>query len=459
MPKQLRCGAVMSMNIKERLQELREKIQKLRQQKSITQKLQLFKFKPFSRKQKQVLTWWMPDSPVREMEGIIADGAIRSGKTVSMSLSFVLWAMHGFTNQSFGMCGKTIGSFRRNVVFWLKIMLRTRGYKVTDHRADNILTVSKGGITNRFYIFGGKDERSQDLVQGVTLAGVFFDEVALMPESFVNQATGRCSVDGSKFWFNCNPAGPMHWFKVKWINKISERNLLYLHFTMDDNLSLSEKIKERYRNSYAGVFYLRYIEGLWAVAEGLIYTMFTEANIYNDDTRPKGLEYLSRRTIALDYGTTNPCVFLDIYDDGTTIRVDREYRWDSRAEKAGPKTDSQYGDDMVEFMGDNPEFMCDIVADPSATSYITELRNRGYVVEPADNEVLDGIREVATMFQTGRLMIHERCTGLITELRSYVWDEKAGERGEEKPVKQLDHGPDALRYYIKTKLPAWRKCA
>lgn len=188
--------------------------------------------------------------------------------------------------------------------------------------------------------------------------------------------------------------------------------------------------------------------------------MFTKRNIYDDDTRPKGLEYLSVRTIALDYGTTNPCVFLDIYDDGETIWVDREYRWDSRVEKDGQKTDSQYDADMVEFMGDNPEFMCDIVADPSAASFILELKNRGYVVRPADNEVLDGIRTVSTLLQTGRIKIHrQRCAGLITELRSYVWDEKAGERGDEKPVKQLDHGPDALRYFCMTKLPEWRRAA
>lgn len=162
----------------------------------------IFKFKPFSNKQLKVLTWWLPESPVSDKDGIIADGAIRSGKTLSMSLSFVMWAMCVFDQQNFGMCGKTIGSFRRNVLFWLKLMLRSRGYKVKDHRADNLVIVSKGEITNYFYIFGGKDESSQDLIQGITLAGVFFDEVALMPESFVSQATGRCSVDGSKFWLN-----------------------------------------------------------------------------------------------------------------------------------------------------------------------------------------------------------------------------------------------------------------
>lgn len=178
-----------------------------------------FEFKPFSPKQKKVLTWWCDASPVKDMDGIIADGAIRSGKTLSMSLSYALWAMSTFNQQNLGMSGKTIGSFRRNVLFWLKLMLRSRGYKVADHRSDNMVEISKGDTVNFFYIFGGKDERSQDLIQGITLAGMFFDEVALMPESFVNQATGRCSVDGSKFWFNCNPDSPSHWFKENWIDK------------------------------------------------------------------------------------------------------------------------------------------------------------------------------------------------------------------------------------------------
>ena len=130
----------------------------------------IFKFKPFSKKQRMLLNWWCPDSPVKDKDGIIADGAIRSGKTIAMSLSFVIWAMFTFNGQNFGMCGKTIGSFRRNVLFWLKLMLKARGYKVEDHRADNLVIVRRKGIENYFYIFGGKDERSQDLIQGITLA-------------------------------------------------------------------------------------------------------------------------------------------------------------------------------------------------------------------------------------------------------------------------------------------------
>ncbi|HBI63029.1 MAG TPA: PBSX family phage terminase large subunit [Lachnospiraceae bacterium] len=424
----------------------------------------IFKFKPFSKKQRQVMNWWLPESPVKDCDGIIADGAIRSGKTVAMSLGFVFWAMETFDEENFIMAGKTISSFKRNVLKNLKLMLTSRGYSWIYHISGdlpNMLEVSRNGRTNYFFIFGGKDEGSQDLVQGITAAGAFFDEVALMPKSFVEQATGRCSVDGSKYWFNCNPAGPMHWFKTEWIDKKRTRKLIYLHFTMDDNLSLTEKIKARYLRQYAGVFFKRYIQGLWAVAEGLIYTMCTDENYYTDEERPPGLKSISSKYISVDYGTVNPCVFLEIWDDGLTVWIDREYRWDSRSEEARrlgnpQKTDAQYADDMTEFMGKAPEDQCPIVSDPSAASFILELRNRGFYVKPADNDVADGIRAVATLLAQRNIMINYNCKGLRAEMQSYAWDEKTAERGEEKPIKQMDHGCDALRYYVKTILPSWR---
>ncbi len=258
-----------------------------------------FKFQPFSARQKMILTWWMPSSGVSDHNGIIADGAIRSGKTLAMSLSFVLWAMSTFDCQNFAMCGKTIGSFRRNVMFWLLIMLRGRGYKTAYHRTDNLLVVQKGDIENFFFVFGGKDERSQDLIQGITLAGVLFDEVALMPESFVNQAIARCSVDGSKSWFNCNPEGPRHWFKIEWIDKCKSKKLLYLHFTMNDNLSLSEAIKERYRSQFVGVFYDRFIRGRWVAATGIIYQIFANNRDAFKTERGKDLVEIN---VGVDFG-------------------------------------------------------------------------------------------------------------------------------------------------------------
>lgn len=429
-----------------------------------TRKQPVFKFKPFSKKQRQVMNWWMDSSPVKDYNGIIADGAIRSGKTVSMSLGFVFWAMETFNGQNFIMAGKTISSFKRNVLKNLKLMLTSRGYLWKYHASGdlpNMLEVFWKGKTNYFFIFGGKDEGSQDLVQGITAAGCFLDEVALMPESFVNQATGRCSVEGSKFWFNCNPAGPMHWFKIGWIDKRKEKGLLYLHFIMDDNLSLDRKTIERYLQMYVGVFFKRYIKGLWAVAEGLIYTMCTDENYYTDEERPVALKSIAQKGITVDYGTANPCVFLEVWDDGETVWFDREYRWDSRSEEARrsgnpQKTDAQYADDMETFMGIEPEDQCTIVCDPSAASFIAELRERGFYVKAADNEVLDGIRITASLLAHRNIRINKACKGLHAEMQSYAWDDKASERGEEKPVKQQDHGPDAVRYYINTMLPSWR---
>lgn len=411
-------------------------------------KRQVFKFQPFSRKQRKVLNWWCQDSPMKDMEGIIADGAIRSGKTISMSLSFVMWAMASFEGQNFAMCGKTIGSFRRNVLFWLKLMLRSRGYKVVEHRTDNLLVITYRGAENYFYIFGGKDESSQDLIQGITLAGVFFDEVALMPESFVNQATGRCSVNGSKFWFNCNPDGPYHWFKVNWIDKAKEKKLIYLHFTMDDNLSLSERIKERYRAMYTGVFFKRYILGMWAIAEGVIYDMFSEENHVKDIKEIRHLLIDGNRYVSCDYGTQNATVFL-LWNKGTDGKwyCIREYYYSGR-DKGKQKTDAEYADDLKEWLEGTA--VKAIIVDPSAASFIAELRKRGYKVLKAKNDVLDGIRLVAMLLTMLQLVFASSCKETIKEFASYVWDEKAAERGEDKPVKQHDHSCDAVRYFVST---------
>ena len=390
----------------------------------------------------------MPSSPVKDYDGIIADGAIRSGKTVCMSLSFVFWAMKTFSGQNFAMCGKTIGSFRRNVLFWLKIMLRSRGYKVMDHRADNLVEISRNGVTNYFYIFGGKDERSQDLIQGITLAGLFCDEVALMPESFVNQATGRCSVDGSKYWFNCNPDGPYHWFKLNWLDKAGEKNLLVLHFTMEDNLSLSERIKERYRNMYTGVFFKRYILGLWAMAEGIIYDMFSEERHVKSVLEFVRVLIDGGRYVSIDYGTQNATVFLlwNKGRDGKWYCI-REYYYSGR-DKGVQKTDAEYGEDLKRFLDGTP--VKAVIVDPSAASFIAELNKRGFTVIQADNAVEDGIRLVATLLNTERIAFSQSCKNTIMEFASYIWDPKAAERGEDKPIKQHDHAMDAVRYFCYT---------
>lgn len=401
----------------------------------------------FSKKQEKIMAF-----PYTSYDALICDGAVRSGKTSVMSLSFFRWAMLTFTGQAFAFCGKSVGAVERNIVTPLLAVgwMRTR-FCVRYHRGDHVVIARDGNRENRFYLFGGKDESSYALIQGITLAGVLLDEVALMPRSFVEQALARCSVRGSKFWFNCNPENPLHWFRQEWILKAPEKNALHLHFLMDDNPGLDEDTRRRYRSMYSGVFYQRYILGRWVMSEGLIYDMFDQMeNVYQK--APASMRHRAQRFITCDYGTTNPCVFLDIYDDGEIIRVEREYRWDSRKERR-QKTDQEYADDFMEFMGKD---WCTVLVDPSAASFIVALRQRGVYVREAANEVLDGIRKVGTLFQRRALLVNEaHCMGLIGELGTYLWDEKAALRGEEKPVKQQDHGPDALRYFVNS-LPDWR---
>lgn len=413
----------------------------------------VFRFKPFSKKQRKVLNWWCRSSPVRDYNGIIADGAIRSGKSVAMSLSFVVWAMSEFEACNFAMCGKTIGSFRRNVLFWLKLMLRSRGYSVSEQRTENLVVVRRGNLENYFYVFGGKDERSQDLIQGITLAGVFFDEVALMPESFVNQATGRCSVDGSKFWFNCNPGSPAHWFKTGWIDKRADKRLLYLHFTMDDNLSLSEAVKERYRGMYTGVFFKRYILGEWKSADGVIYRQFA------DDPERFILDEVPADiiigTMGLDFGGNGSA------HAGCLVGITRGYRsiviLDEyyRKEVIDPGT---LTDDVCGFV-QRSQAQCratSIWCDSAETTLIkgirTEVFARHIPVEVRNarkGEIIDRIRLCDMLMSQGRFFIMRRCRHTIAALSEAVWDSKSPTRD-----RRLDDGStnidslDALEYAL-----------
>lgn len=403
-----------------------------------------FKWKPPSRKQLQVLTWWMPDSPVKNKDAIICDGSVRAGKTVVMSFSYVAWAMETFNGENLGMAGKTIGALRRNVVRPLKRILRGRKYKVRDHRADNYLEITYRGKTNLFYLFGGKDESSQDLIQGITLAGMLFDEVALMPESFVNQATARCSVDGAKLWFNCNPGGPYHWFKLSWLEQLEQKNAFHLHFTMDDNPALSPAVKERYRRLYTGVFFKRFILGLWVMAEGVIYDLFSEEEHCLDVLSYSNFDYY---LVGVDYGTSNPTVFGLYGVKGPQIIKIDEYYYDSKQHQR-QKTDLEYAKDFKKFLGNRTPRT--IYLDPSAASFKNQLRKDGfYQVTDADNAVLDGIRTVATMMKAGRFKILKpKCPETIREFAAYVWDSKAQLHGEDKPLKENDHAADEMRYVL-----------
>ena len=392
------------------------------------------KYRNFSKRQLLAMTWW--NRPKYKMlDAIICDGAVRSGKTVCMADGFFIWSMSAFHRCNFALCGRSISSLRRNVVNNLPSWLGDL-FTIREHRADNRLTVSCGDRENTYYLFGGLDESSYKQILGITLAGAFLDEVALMPRSFVEQTCARCSVAGSKLWFNCNPAGPEHWFYKEWVCKAKEKKALRLHFTMADNPGLDESIRRRYENLYTGVFHRRYVLGQWCMAEGLVYDFQTEKHL--ERNIPQGGRYY----ISVDYGTMNPfSAGLWCVSGGVAYRI-REFYYDGRSRQA-TRTDEEYYEAMEKLAGDLP--ITSVVVDPSAASFIALIRRKGrFSVRKAKNAVLDGIRQVASFLQAGALKFHPDCVDTIRECSLYSWEEGGA---KDQPLKENDHAMDDIRYF------------
>lgn len=397
---------------------------------------------PISKKQKQILAF-----PYTHYDALIADGAIRSGKTVFMILAFIDWAMADYNGQRFAICGKTVDSAVKNIITpYLGLKYAQEKYALHWRRSDKLLIVRKGQRENIFEVFGGKDESSFMLIQGRTLAGVLLDEVALQPRSFVEQALARCSVDGSKFWFNCNPDSPQHWFYQEWVKDPAQRNAIRLHFQLEDNPSLSEKIVERYKSMHPGVFYQRYILGEWVVAEGLVYN-FTEENIVDDDDIPDGFLDTCRWDISIDYGTLNPfSAGLWATKGDLSIRID-EYYYSGR-DTHRPRTDEEHYEALKKMVGDRE--IAHVVVDPSAASFIEVVRRAGeWSVRKAKNDVMHGIELTASLLSAGAIKIHRRCSDAINEFGLYRWDE---ESSEDRVIKENDHAMDDIRYHSLTTL-------
>ena len=399
-------------------------------------------YKEFSPKQKRVLSWWVPGNGDCGKEAIVCDGAVRSGKTMAMGLSFFLWAFSCYSGQRFGVCGKTISSLRRNVLSEILPRLEKMGATWKEKRTENLVIVRFLGRENHFYIFGGRDESSASLIQGITFAGVLLDEVALMPRSFVEQACARCSVAGSRLWFNCNPAGPSHWFYKEWILGAEKRNCLRLHFTMEDNPSLTEEIRQRYQRLYTGVFYRRYILGQWAQAEGRVYDFFEPEMVKKAPEGPFDKWYVS-----CDYGTVNPTSMgLWGLSKGVWYRV-QEFYFASR-ERQRQMTDEEYAEALANLVGERS--VTAVIVDPSAASFIEVLKRKGWRVKKADNDVLAGVRLTSDCLKDGRIVICEGCNDCIREMDEYVWDLSSGSR--DRVRKEHDHAMDDMRYFVSTVL-------
>lgn len=401
-------------------------------------------FNKFSPKQVRSMLWWkLPETC--GCDAVICDGSVRSGKSLSMTIGFILWSCSEFNGQTFAVCGKTAGSIQRNVILPMQQWLEGVA-KISLKLSRSCFDVTMNGKTNRYYFFGGKDESSYMLIQGMTLAGVMFDEVALMPKSFVEQALARCSVTGSRFWFNCNPDSPQHWFYQEWILQLDKKNASYLHFTMDDNYSLSPAVKKRYESLYTGVFRERYIEGKWCAAEGIIYDCWKDEYIIDGFSAPEWCQWY----ISMDYGTVNPCSMgLWCITDDMAVRI-AEYYYDSRKEKYSRTDEEHYAEleKLAEIIGID-EIQA-VIVDPSAASFIECIRRHGrFNVRKANNDVLSGIRRTSTLIRAGKLWVHKDCQGFLNEIKLYRWDEKSP---VDSVIKENDHAMDDTRYLVNTVL-------
>lgn len=396
-----------------------------------------FEWKPFSLRQKQLLTWWMPSSPHANKDMVIATGAIRSGKTVAMIDSFITWSLVAHENKNFIIAGRSMGALKRNVLSPMFQILVAKQIPYTYHRADNYITIG----SNTYYCFGAANEASQDVLQGLTAAGSLLDEVALMPESFVDQSIGRCSEAGSKMWWNCNPKGPNHPIKTEYIDKADELGILVLHFRLEDNLTLSPQIIERYKRMFSGMFYRRNILGEWAAGDDLIYPHFDPGTMVTTDL-PNMVSYWA----AIDYGHTNAttCLIFGIGADKRLYAIDEYYH---AGAKGTPKTPAQYAQDIKAILSNYN--VKAVFIDPSAEGFRLQLQADGIRnIRNANNKVLPGIQMVSSVIGNDLFRVHPRCKNLLEELASYAWDPKAAEHGEDKPLKIDDHCVDPLRYCV-----------
>lgn len=384
----------------------------------------------------------------------ILEGAVRSGKT---------WCLHP---KALYCCDYRVGG--RKVITGVS---KQSVYNNVLNDLFNIIGHSNHGYNrntgqlrlfdSEWLVIGAKDEGSEKYIRGLTVGIALCDEVSLMPQSFFQMLLSRMSPAGARLYGTTNPDNAYHWLKAEYLDNLDlrARNILWSeHFTMADNPNLTKEFVDSQKRLYTGFFYKRFIEGLWVVAEGAIYKdSWSEDLLYDLKDEPPGLRTPGgheRRTIAIDYGTTNPMVFLDIYDDGRQFWVAREYYWDS-AKQMRQKTDAEYVDDLIEFIG--PSKNAKVVLDPSAASFKAELRKRGVWQVDADNEVEEGIR-IVSMVLNQRMVRFCRQTvpKTIQEMQTYAWDSKAAQRGEEKPLKVHDHGPDAFRYFAMKDVPHWR---
>ncbi len=369
----------------------------------------------------------------------IWEGSVRSGKSFASIIRFLQFLIKG-PEGTFIAIGKTNTTIKRNFV---DPLLELLGIDVHYYAGKQELELYGKTIV----LVGANDERSEGKIRGNTYAGAYIDEITLIPESFFITLLARLSVPGAQLFGTTNPDSPFHWLKKNYLDRDSELDIKRFRFNLEDNPSLTKEFKDNLKREFRGLWYKRFIEGEWVLAQGAIYDFFEES-IHTIAFSPTYSKYY---VVGVDYGTTNPCAFTLLgYDPNNfpNLWVEDEYYWDSR-EKNRQKTDSEYCEDLKRFIAN--KIVKAIIIDPSAASFRAELTKAGVqnLVE-AKNDVLDGIRFTSKLLSNGTLKIAKRCQNLIKEISTYCWDDKSLKTGEDKPLKQNDHALDSLRYSLFT---------
>lgn len=391
---------------------------------------------------------------IRESVGsriAIWHGSVRSGKTFASLVAFLAAVRRAPATGLILICGRSLQTIERNIIEPLQDPELFGEVAADVRHTRGATTASIDGRT--VHLIGASDARAEGRLRGLTAYLALVDEATLVPEAFWTQLLARLSVPGARLLATTNPDSPRHWLKLGYLDRESELDLASWHFRLDDNPSLPSAYVDALRAEYVGLWRRRMIDGEWVVAEGAIYDMFDDAVHVVDELPP-----MRRTWVGVDYGTTNPfaAVLLGLGQDDRLYAVS-EWRHDSRTVHR-QMTDAQYSARIrawLDEQGVTPEWT---FIDPSAASFITQMWSDGHPgVARANNDVLDGIRSVATALDSGLLRVHRSCTGLLDELPSYAWSEEHAEKGEDKPLKLNDHSCDALRYAVHSTAHEWRR--
>jgi PBSX family phage terminase large subunit len=414
-------------------------------------------FKRFGAKATRFIT----RHPSKDRKYTLLEGSVRSSKTFAVDAKLITWLCSYQVEGKRVICGATKQTVYKNILLDLFAVVGKRDY-VYNHTTGELWLYG-----TQWFVIGAKDEASYKQILGMTVGLAICDEWSEFPRSFTMQLFLRMSPVGARLYATTNPSTPQHYLYTEVIHgKEFQRDLEVIHFTLNDNPNIAPEQKRQIIRSQTGVYYQRYILGLWVVAEGAIYKdAWNERLLYNDSTRPVALYGAGGfvdHVIAVDYGTTNPQVYLEFIDDGKRAWLDREYYWDS-VKQMRQKTDGEYADDLQKFIAasritsrPNPR----VVIDPSAASFKLECLKRGIWVVDADNDVENGIRRMASLMASDLLRVHEECVEFRREVAIYEWDRDAAtDKGEERPIKSNDHTMDAGRYGIADLFPEWRLVA